>query len=81
MTDVLLRCATLAARESGVPSKPDEILDAVGTVAWSKAGRMYDWRNYVPLSIRESWPGLSLDARLAVFVMACELASSEDPSI
>lgn len=78
--EVLLRCAAMASREIGGPSAPEDILATVDNVAWNRAGRLYDWRNHVPFSLREAWSGLSPDARLAVFAMACELASSEEPS-
>ncbi len=45
---------------------------------WEAAGRVHDWRNYVPECVKESWGSLSERERLLVIVLAEEAASSEE---
>jgi hypothetical protein len=45
---------------------------------WAKAGRVHDWRNYVPQVIRIRWTDLSDDARAVAFVIADEAAAREE---
>jgi hypothetical protein len=46
-------------------------------VEWQKAGRVHDWRNYVPQKLREGWLFLSPTERAIVSIMAEEQAGNE----
>jgi hypothetical protein len=76
--DALMECAMAAARAVGVASTTGEILTILDAVDWDRAGKLYDWRNHVPSSLRGLWSALSSEARVAVFLLACELASEEE---
>jgi hypothetical protein len=55
--------------------EPDGSLD---DPQWLKAGRVHDWRNYVPQVIRLRWVELSDEARAVAFVIADVAASREE---
>lgn len=40
-----------------------------------------NWRSFVPDPVRESWPGLSMDARLIAFLWAEERRVSESAKL
>lgn len=45
---------------------------------FDKNERVHDWRNHVPSEIKELWPQLSMETRLAIAFMAEEIASNEE---
>lgn len=45
---------------------------------FAEATRVHDWRNYVPGEIRTAWPHLSTETRMAVFLLAEEMAGREE---
>ena len=64
----------LAAADLDAPDEPQDILRP----SWSDVGRVHDWRNYIPDAMRERWFMLSPDARVAAYIMATDLAHSEE---
>lgn len=45
---------------------------------WGTAGRVHEWRNYVPESIQACWLSLGYDARICVLICAEHAASREE---
>lgn len=44
---------------------------------WLEAGRVHDWRNYVPESVRDIWAHLDTLARLSIYLIAVREAAHE----
>jgi len=63
------------SKEIGGPTARDAILKEIGRPEWPLSLSLYDWRNHVPASVREIWPALSVDSRLAFFSLACHQAA------
>lgn len=45
---------------------------------WDEAGKVHDWRNHVPESVRSMWRDLDYRGRCAVALMAMEAADAEE---
>ncbi len=73
--DELDRAETIAhiANGNGV-----EAWSAIGNPEWEKAEKCHDWRNHVPSCIREAWEDMNTMGRLAVVLLASELANAEE---
>jgi len=66
----------------------DRLLDSVGGISgyegtltdpqWERAGKVHDWRNHIPETVRNVWDAMSLDARVVSYVFAREAAQSEE---
>lgn len=54
------------------------VLDIVKNPQFEKVGKVHDWRNYIPDCMIDVWDVLSLDAKIACFIMAAKEANSED---
>ena len=46
--------------------------DAIADPDWSTTNR-HDWREYVPQTVRDCWPGMCSESRMAVYLMANEV--------
>lgn len=40
--------------------------------------KVHDWRNHVPTDFAELWPSFSRDVRMALAIVACDLADNEE---
>lgn len=45
---------------------------------FEKAGRVHDWRNYVPSEIQEIWNELSTEAKMVASIIADDVAGREE---
>lgn len=54
------------------------VFSAISNPQFENAGRVHDWRNYVPALLQEHWNELSVDSRLIVYAMAEDRASAEE---
>lgn len=45
---------------------------------WDEAGRVHDWRNYVPEAVKGAWAWLTPTGRTAVYLTADACADAED---
>jgi len=45
---------------------------------WSEGGSVYNWRNYVPQTLKDHWPKLHREARAICIMMANNQAVQED---
>lgn len=55
--------------------------NAVNTITapdWNRAGRVHDWRNYVPEDLQCLWPELAMETKLVIFLMAEAQANGEE---
>lgn len=50
----------------------------VNNPQFEKAGKIHDWRNYVPQEIENIWENLSLKERILVAFMAEKQATNEE---
>lgn len=58
--------------------RPSLALADLTAPAFDRAGRICDWRNYVPDAVRAMWDTLPLLTRAAVYVTAQAGASAEE---
>lgn len=56
----------------------DDVLQAVESGCMESFGR-FDWQAYLPEPLRDLWPSLSLETRLALFACAARLEALDDP--
>jgi hypothetical protein len=68
----------LALAASQCHSSRDEILAEIDDPQWNDTSRMYDWRNHVHNTMRQIWSDLTVEARLAVYVVSERHAAEED---
>lgn len=52
--------------------------EAILNPEWENAGRVNDWRNYIPEKLQEIWNDLSCDAKIIAYYMADEMAGREE---
>lgn len=45
---------------------------------FGSAGKSHDWRNYIPLEVRDLWDKLDIDGQILVFYLAQQLADTEN---
>lgn len=55
-------------------------MDAIGPDCMANFGR-FDWQSFVPVPLRASWPQLSEETRIAVYLCAQQSTERCDPSI
>ena len=65
----------VAALVSDEPAS--RVIEAVENPEWPAAGRVGEWRNYIPEKIRVIWPNLSLESRVIAFSVATNAANCE----
>jgi hypothetical protein len=52
--------------------------ESLRDVDWEGAGRVHDWRNYVPDEVRALWRGLASEARGVAHIIAQDAADAEE---
>lgn len=57
---------------------PSAVLKQVLETDFSKIRKIHDWKRYVSDDVRERWPKLSLEARLAVYYIIEPIASKKE---
>ena len=63
-TLVSLRIAATAIAGPGGVRIEDGVLVYAGSAQWA------EWENHLPMIVRQVWPNLSEESRLALFIMA-----------
>ena len=56
----------------------DDLVAELYNPQFEKAGKVHDWRNYVPTKVQEIWKILSLRERIIVYIMARQQAFDEE---
>ena len=57
---------------------PVSIGNSILKPKWDEAGRVYDWRNYVPIGLQNIWDKLSVESRIIIFYLTDTMAHQED---
>lgn len=52
--------------------------DAIAEPDWESATKCHDWRNHVPLLVCDCWQEMHNEGRMAVYLMACDIAHAEE---
>lgn len=52
--------------------------ESITNPKWEEAGRVLDWRNYIPLELQRIWDKLSIESRIIAFYLADSMAHKED---
>lgn len=66
------------ALENLIDAADHEAMRDIDYPKWEDAGRVCDWRNYVPDLVRKAWDHLPVETRLIVYCMAEQRASAEE---
>ena len=61
-----------------LPHGDQWMADVIDQPEFSGAGRVHDWRNYIPSTLRALWNRLSTEARVVAVIMADCQASQEE---
>jgi hypothetical protein len=70
--------AMLEAVAAAAILDPEVVHRQISEPQFEQAGRVHDWRNYVPESVQARWGELCSLGKLAVYACAEQAASRED---
>lgn len=63
---------------TGLVERVEEVYSAIENPRFEDAGKIHDWRNYVPRKIKKVWDLLDNEARVVAFYLAQLEADREE---
>ena len=78
MTDAEDNLLTSLIKSEDIYQNEEWCKQQLTTPHWEEAGRVHNWRSYVPDLLKDRWATLMLETRIAILVIAEAQAEAED---